>query len=122
MGHHRPHNDGANDDHAGQADGGGHGLSAEYAERYDWLARQFKDWAFTFCSSFLYYEDYDKIDETTRDLYRQGHGGLRRRRAHLPHRATGQADHRVGFPFPDVGRPDDVQLPADGRQDHPALL
>lgn len=44
----------------------------EYAERYDWLVRQFKDWAFAFCSSFLYYADYDKIDETTRDLYRQG--------------------------------------------------
>lgn len=44
----------------------------EYAERYDWLTTQFKDWAFAFVSSFLYYEDYDKIDETTRDLYRQG--------------------------------------------------
>lgn len=50
----------------------GMGFQREYAERYDWLARQFKDWAFTLCSSFLYYEDYDKIDETTRDLYRQG--------------------------------------------------
>jgi len=44
----------------------------EYAERYDWLLTQFKDWAFTFVSSFLYYEDYDEIDEMTRDLYRQG--------------------------------------------------
>ena len=44
----------------------------EYAERYDWLVTQFRDWAFTFVSSFLYYEDYDKLDETTRDLYRQG--------------------------------------------------
>ena len=44
----------------------------EYAERYDWLLTQFKDWAFTFVSSFLYYEDYDTIDETTRDLYWQG--------------------------------------------------
>lgn len=44
----------------------------EYAERYDWLVTQFKDWAFTFASSFLYYEDYDTIDEPTRDLYRQG--------------------------------------------------
>lgn len=44
----------------------------EYAERYDWLVTQFRDWAFTFVSSFLYYEDYDKVDETTRDLYRQG--------------------------------------------------
>lgn len=44
----------------------------EYAERYDWQIQQFKDWAFTFCSSFLYYEEYDKIDETARELYRQG--------------------------------------------------
>lgn len=44
----------------------------EYAESYDWLKTQFKDWAFTFVSSFLYYEDYDENDEATRDLYRQG--------------------------------------------------
>jgi hypothetical protein len=44
----------------------------DYAESYDWLAAQFKDWAFTFVSSYLYYEDYDKIDEATRDLYRKG--------------------------------------------------
>ena len=44
----------------------------EYAESYDWLTTQFKDWAFTFVSSYLYYEDYDAIDETTRNLYRQG--------------------------------------------------
>ena len=44
----------------------------EYAESYDWLATQFKDLAFTFVSSFLYYEDYDSIDETTRELYRMG--------------------------------------------------
>ena len=47
-------------------------LTELYAERYDWLIQQFKDWAFTFCSSFLYYEKYDKIDETARELYRQG--------------------------------------------------
>jgi len=44
----------------------------EYVERYDWLVTQFKDWAFTFASSFLYYADYDRVDETVRDLYRQG--------------------------------------------------
>lgn len=44
----------------------------EYAERYDWLVTQFRDWAFTFTASLLYYEDYDKVDEDTRDLYRQG--------------------------------------------------
>jgi hypothetical protein len=43
-----------------------------YAERYDWLLTQFKDLAFTFLSSYLYYEDYEKNDKDTRDLYRQG--------------------------------------------------
>jgi hypothetical protein len=47
-------------------------LQRQYAERYDWLAAQFKDWAFALTSSFLYYEDYDRIDETTRNLYRLG--------------------------------------------------
>lgn len=48
------------------------GFQREYAERYDWQIQQFKDWAFTLCSSLLYYEEYDKIDETARELYRQG--------------------------------------------------
>lgn len=44
----------------------------EYAERYDWLVTVFRDWAFTFFSSFLYYQDYDRLDENERNLYRQG--------------------------------------------------
>ena len=44
----------------------------EYAESYDWLVEVFRDWAFTFFSSFLYYQDYDKLDENERSLYRQG--------------------------------------------------
>ena len=44
----------------------------KYAERYDWLAQQFKDLAFSFYSNFLYYNDYDDLDEMTRGLYRQG--------------------------------------------------
>ncbi len=47
-------------------------LQKEYAERYDWLIKEFTDWAFTFMTSFLYYMDYDTIDEQTRILYRQG--------------------------------------------------
>ena len=43
----------------------------EYAERYDWLKQQFTNWVFIFSTSFLYYEDYDAIDEDTRNLYRQ---------------------------------------------------
>ncbi len=44
----------------------------EYAERYDWLLTQFKDFAFTFLSSYMFYADYDSLDEDTRNLYRQG--------------------------------------------------
>lgn len=42
-----------------------------YAERYDWIVKQFKDWAFTFFTSTLYYENFDNLDETTKDIYRQ---------------------------------------------------
>ena len=50
-----------------------HGYSAlEYTERYDWIVKEFTDLAFTFVTSFLYYLDYDSIDEDTRSLYRQG--------------------------------------------------
>ena len=44
----------------------------EYAEPYEWVAQQFKDWAFTLTTSILYYNDYDLIDEDTRNLYRKG--------------------------------------------------
>ena len=44
----------------------------EYAERYDWLVTLFKDWAFTFMSSFLFYQDYDILDDMQKQLYRQG--------------------------------------------------
>ena len=47
-------------------------LQKEYAERYDWILKEFTDLAFTFMTSFLYYHDYDTIDEQTRSLYRQG--------------------------------------------------
>lgn len=47
-------------------------LGRDYAERYDWLLQQFKDWAFICVGAILYYEDKDKADETTLHLYRQG--------------------------------------------------
>jgi len=43
-----------------------------YAERYDWIVTQFQDWAFMLVSAHLYYEDKDKVDEFTRELYRRG--------------------------------------------------
>ena len=43
-----------------------------YAENYDWLTTQFRDWAFVFLTSFIYYQDYDKEDKETLQLYREG--------------------------------------------------
>ena len=45
------------------------GFQREYAERYDWLKQQFKDWAFIFTTCFLYYEDYERNDETMEILF-----------------------------------------------------
>lgn len=42
----------------------------EYAERYDWLVTLFKNWAFTFMSSFLYYQDFDMLDDMQKQLDR----------------------------------------------------
>jgi len=47
-------------------------LQREYAERFDWLVSQFTDWAFTFVSAFLYYQDYDLLNEDEKQLYRAG--------------------------------------------------
>ena len=44
----------------------------DYGERYDWLVSVFRDWAFTFMTTFLYYNDKDTLDEETLDLYRKG--------------------------------------------------
>ena len=82
----------------------------EYAEPYDWVAQQFKDWAFTLTTLRLYYNDYDSIDEDTRNLYRKGHGCLRRHCAYLSYRTAGETDHLLGLPFVAAGHPDDVQL------------
>jgi len=57
----------------------------EYAERYDWLVTLFKDWAFTFMSSFLYYQDFDMLDDMQKQLY-----------------------HCLGFSFSAIGCADDV--------------
>ena len=38
----------------------------EYAEPYEWMKQQFIDWAFTYVTSMLYYEDYDKMNSETR--------------------------------------------------------
>ena len=43
----------------------------EYAERYEWMKQQFIDWAFTYVNSFLYYEDYDTLDEDTRQIMQE---------------------------------------------------
>ena len=39
----------------------------DYAERYYWLLEQFKQWAFTLLSSYLYYNDYTDSEEDKQD-------------------------------------------------------
>lgn len=43
----------------------------EYAERYDWLKQQFTDWAFNATTSFLYYHDYDVLEDDAKRLMQQ---------------------------------------------------
>ena len=43
----------------------------QYAEPYEWLEVQFREWFFIFMTSVYYYHDYDQIDEDTRNIYRQ---------------------------------------------------
>ena len=44
----------------------------EYSESYEWITTVFSDWAFTFVTSFLYYQDYDALEEAERNVYRKG--------------------------------------------------
>lgn len=44
----------------------------EYAERYDWLVKIFQDWAFTFLTSAIYYQDQDALSPEQKHLYSQG--------------------------------------------------
>ena len=41
-------------------------------DKYDWITTVFSDWAFTFVTSFLYYQDYDTLEEAERNVYRKG--------------------------------------------------
>ena len=40
----------------------------EYAEPYEWMQQQFEDIAFTYLTSMLYYEDYDRMTPESRLL------------------------------------------------------
>lgn len=40
----------------------------DYAERLDWLKKQFTDWAFILVGIFFYYEDYDYLGEARKDF------------------------------------------------------
>ena len=41
-------------------------------DKYDWITTVFSDWAFTFVTSFLYYQDYDALEGAERNVYRKG--------------------------------------------------
>ena len=42
------------------------GFQRQYAERYDWLAAQFKDWAFHMLTTYFYYEDQSTMNDATK--------------------------------------------------------
>lgn len=41
-------------------------FQCEYAEPYEWMKQQFIDWSFTYITSMLYYEDYERLNDDTR--------------------------------------------------------
>ena len=40
----------------------------QYAESYEWMKQVFTDWAFNSTTVFLYYNDYDRLDEDYKQL------------------------------------------------------
>lgn len=44
----------------------------QYAEPYDWLVNQFKDWAFYVTNTFFYYLDYDRMTVEQRNTMQMG--------------------------------------------------
>ena len=44
----------------------------QYAEPYDWLVSQFKDWAFYVTNTFFYYLDYDRMTVEQRNTMQMG--------------------------------------------------
>ena len=48
----------------------------EYAERYDWIIKQFKDWALIFFTSVLYYDKEETLSDDDKDLMRQALGAF----------------------------------------------
>ena len=44
----------------------------KYAEPYDWLVNQFKDWAFYVTNTFFYYLDYDRMTAEQRNTMQMG--------------------------------------------------
>ena len=87
----------------------------EYAEPYDWVAQQFKDWAFTLTNLHFVLPRLRFHRRGNPEPVPQGDGGLWRDRAQLPHRAAGKADDLLGLPLTFAGHPDDVQLHVGGR-------
>ena len=43
----------------------------QYAESYEWMKQVFTDWAFNATTVFLFYNDYDRLDEDYKQLMRQ---------------------------------------------------
>lgn len=44
----------------------------QYAESYEWMKQVFIDWAFNATTVFFYYNDYNRLDEDTKQIMREG--------------------------------------------------
>ena len=80
----------------------------EYAERYDWLVKEFSDWAFTFTTSFSYYMDYDSLDEQTKNCIVRAYVCIWRNiTPDLPYLISEKCPgYRMELPFPARHDPD----------------
>lgn len=68
---------------------------------------EFANWAFTFTTSFLYYMDYDSLDEQTKKPVSSGYVCIWRNIPDLPYLISGKCPgHRMELPFPARHDPD----------------
>ncbi|BCK81520.1 hypothetical protein MM50RIKEN_12830 [Vescimonas coprocola] len=96
----------------------------EYAEAYDWVAQQFKDWAFTLTTSISVLQRLRPASMRIHgNLYRKGHGCLSAAlRPAIILSCWTKPTIYWDFPLPAAGHPDDVQLPAGGWREAPAAV
>lgn len=46
-------------------------IGPDYAEPYEWIVQQVRDWAFSLLTSYFYYKDFDKLSDETKSFQRK---------------------------------------------------